>query len=140
MSDPIQMFKSSEKLSRIYYQAHFPMLIAIQGIDCEISRKIPRLEDDVYGTHAGTSDVDVLSTTKILMSTSQWRIATSYEGGWFDDIGYMYCMYDIIDGDLVSLTREDGEEITFQVLGTEILGITTKILKRFKLTNLGESD
>ena len=135
----VSMMKSNEKLSQIYYQAHLPLLIKVQGIDCTVARKVTRVEDDAYSIHAGTDSTNDLGATKILMATSQWRIVSSYEGGWFDDLGYMYCLFDVTDGDIVTFTREDELAVRFQIVGTESLGLTTKILKRFKLANLGES-
>jgi hypothetical protein len=51
----------------------------------------------------------------------------------------MYCIFDVTDGDIVTFTREDELAVRFQIVGTESLGLTTKILKRFKIANLGES-
>jgi hypothetical protein len=114
------------------------MLIPLYGIDCFHLRKVNTVEDDAYGIHSGTLNTEVIGPIKILFSTSQWRVVTNYDAGYIDDIGWLYTTAIVQDGDNIKIIRSDQKEIILKLLGTESIGLTTQLIYRFRITNVGD--
>lgn len=138
MALPTELYKNIEKNTQTIFSKHLPLMIALHGTSCRHYIKTPTIEDDAYGIHSGSKKASDGGDQKILMSTTQWRLISSYEGGYLDEIGYMYCNFDLKDGDHLVLKRDDTLSITLMAVGTESLGINTAVLKRFKISNVGE--
>jgi hypothetical protein len=132
------MYPALEQITSTIYSKHLSLLIPLYGIDCEQLRKITTVEDDAYGIHSGTLDTEVIGPIKILFSTSQWRVVTEYDAGYIDYIGWLYTTDLVQDGDNIKITRSDGKEIMLKLLGTESIGLTTQLIYRFRITNVGD--
>jgi hypothetical protein len=136
---PSKMYSSIENATAEIYLKHLRTVLPIYGVDCILSRKVGTVEDEVYGIHAGVSELYDVGKYKILFSTSQWRIIDQYESGYLDDLGWIYCDFDLNNGDIIKIKRSDDKMVKVQATGVESVGITTSILKRFRVSNLGDT-
>lgn len=129
-----------ETISKNVMIATLPAIIKLRGMTCRHLRKeVVKPVDEVYGQFAGssTSDYGLINTDKVLFSGSQWRVITDFEGGYLEDSGYAYCLFDVMNGDLIEFDRE-GLAVRFSIMAAESVGMSTQILSRFKLSNTGD--
>jgi len=137
---PISMITSLEKAARNTYASQLPLLIELYGYPCIWKRQPKTAETDFYGRQAGTprdTKLQNLGPQKVLMSNSQWRVVSGAESGYFDDIGFMYVKFDLLEGDVLEIERDNMKNILIRAISAESLGVSTSILKRFTISNLG---
>lgn len=119
--------------------ALLPSIIDNIGFRCKLQKFEANDQSDVYGTYSGTKTSDDAATyIKILMNGGMWRSISSYESGWLDDQGTVYSNYPVENNDIITIVRTDSTKARFKVTDTESIGHTTNIIKRFKLSNLGD--
>ena len=116
-----------------------PLKIALAGIDVIQKRQVPSAEMDFYGKAAGSpkdAKLRVIGPQRILMGASHWRIMDGNEVGYLDQPEYMYCLFDLRDGDILTVVRKDKEEFDFTASQVQEIGNTLTIIKRFIMSNI----
>ena len=136
----VALVNKIELVSKRFISVLLPTWLKVNGIDCLLKKDaaIPSTETSVYGTYAGADPTSISQPIRVLMSGLQWRIVNDFDGGWLDDPGFIYTTYNVEDGDCLIIVRDDGRETSFKVINTQVLGTTTEVAKKFKLTNLGD--
>lgn len=127
-----------ERLSRDLSAKRLKLIIPQVGIEVKkYSLMAPTAVDTVYGNFAGSSiDESSAVPIKVLITSFQFRLMVDGDGSWLEDVGYLFTLDSLAAGDVISVLREDGVSIKFKVLNPESLGLTTKVVTRFKITNL----
>ena len=136
----VSLVHKIELVSQKFIHVLLPIWLKVNGIEAFLKKDaaIPSTETSVYGTYAGADPNSVSQPIRVLMSGLQWRIVNDFDGGWFDDPGFIYTTYNVEDGDCLILVRDDGRETSFKITDTHALGTTTEVAKKFKLANLGD--
>ena len=123
--------------------ATLPLQIELQGVPVKHYRQLPRPETDVYGRGGGTprnAELSYKGDEKVLMGASHWRAMDTNEAGYLEQPGYLYCTFDLRNGDILKVTRlSDKQEIQFTASQVQEIGDTVTILKRFIMSNVNGS-
>lgn len=140
---PISIYSSVEQATKEAVSKLLPLQISIQGVDVKHNRQILRPENEVYGKAGGTpktGQLRYLGMEKILMTGSHWRFIDGNESGYLEQPGWMYCMFDLWNGDLLTVKRNaDKREISFVASQVQEIGNTVTIVKRFLMSNIDGS-
>lgn len=132
------MYERIEKVTQDVNVAMLPSIVNVLGYRCQLHKFVASAESDVYGTYSGAQLSDTPIDIKLLMSGGQWRAISEFETGWLEDQTYAYSTYNVEDNDVISVNRADGSSAQFKITQTESIGRTTNIVKRFKLSNIGD--
>lgn len=75
-----------------------------------------------------------------LITTNTWRQIDSVADGFFEDPIDLWCSakVDIEPGDVVQITRDDGESLRFKVIAAKTIGASTDIVRKLQLSNVGD--
>nr|DAF17675.1 MAG TPA: hypothetical protein [Caudoviricetes sp.] len=75
-----------------------------------------------------------------LITANTWRQIDGVADGFFEDPIDLWCSakVDIEPGDVVQITRDDGESLRFKVIAAKTIGASTDIVRKLQLSNVGD--
>ena len=142
-ASPISLYTYVEQTAQTALQSTLPLQIQLLGVPVKHSRQLARPENDVYGRAGGitkNATLRFLGNEKVLMGASHWRAIDNNEAGYLEQPGYLYCEFDLQDGDVLTVIRiSDKQEIEFTAEQVQEIGDTVTILKRFIMSNINGS-
>ena len=133
-----------ENVLQTGWNVKIPVLITALGMKVTIYRKPAYdVSPEVYGPDAGAEGVKIGEMTALVFG-DEWTSFDSRNVGTFEH-GWLYCLETSIDtstimeGDVVKFAdRLDRKVRRYKIEMPESIGHTVEILKRFRLSSLGE--
>ena len=127
------LLKNFESLAEKCLEPTLKTMIEMRGMDATILRpNDTSVEVDVYGEHAGHIDGNMQEiTTKVVYTAEGFTEYDDDNADTLDEVE-IFCLIDLLPGDMIDITRYDGRLKRFKVLPVEGTGVTTKIATKYR--------
>ena len=134
-----------EGVHQVGWEVKIPVLITALGMKVFIYRKPAYdLTQEVYGPDSQADSGVKIGEVNALILGDEWTVFDFRNVGTFEK-GWMYCLatdlstYKVIEGDVVKFgDRTDRKVRRYKIEHPESIGHTLEILKRFRLSSLGD--
>jgi hypothetical protein len=143
-SSGASILQITERVHQVGWEVKIPVLITALGMRVFIYRKpADAVIQEVYGPDSQAEGTKISEVNALILG-DEWTVFDFRNVGTFEK-GWMYCLasdlatYKVIEGDVVKFAdRTDRKVRRYKIEQPESIGHTLEILKRFRLSSLGD--